>query len=432
MRVLVVGGGGREHALVWKLAQSPGVSALFCSPGNAGIDELARCVDIGSGDLEGIADLVRKESIELVVVGPENPLADGIVERFEGTGVEVFGPDSRGARIEASKIFSKELMASYGIPTAGFKAFGDYESAIAHLEQIDAPYVIKADGLCAGKGAYVIQSRESAKKTLHSLMVERIYGEAGRRVVIEDFLPGIEASYIAFTDGDTILPLLPSQDHKPLLDDDRGPNTGGMGAYAPVPFMDDAMEKEINARIMQATVDALRAEGVVYKGALYGGLMLQGKSAAVVEFNCRFGDPETQPLLFMLESDILPYILASCRGTLRETAPLRWREGVSVCVVVASRGYPDSPEKGKIIDGLHTLKENKDVIVFHAGTRRDGKNVVSSGGRVLGVTAFGETYKDAIRNAYDALKGIRFDGMQFRSDIGMKAIKPRICTGSGI
>jgi phosphoribosylamine--glycine ligase len=263
-------------------------------------------------------------------------------------------------------------------------------------------------------------------------MVDRIYGEAGQRVVIEDFLPGIETSYIAFTDGNTVLPLLPSQDHKPLLDDDRGPNTGGMGAYAPVPFMDDAMEEEINTRIMQATVDALRKEGIVYRGALYGGLMLQGKNAAVVEFNCRFGDPETQPLLFMLESDVLPYILASCRGTLKEAGPLRWRQGVSVCVVVASRGYPDSPEKGKVIDGLDTLKGSKDVMVFHAGTRRDGKNVVSSGGRVLGVTAFGETYKDAIRNAYDALTGIRFEGMQFRSDIGMKAIKPRICTGSGI
>jgi phosphoribosylamine---glycine ligase len=432
MKVLVVGSGGREHALVWKLAQSPKVTALFCAPGNGGIEEMASCVHISPGDLDSLVDFVEKEAIELVIVGPENPLADGIVEKFERIGIPIFGPGRRGAQIEASKIFSKELMAKYGIPTAAFKSFSDYRSALLHLQQVEPPFVIKADGLCAGKGAYVIQNREAAGQVLHTLMVQGIYGEAGKKVVIESFLPGIEASYIAFTDGISVVPLLASQDHKPLLDDDRGPNTGGMGAYAPIPFIDGSMEDGINRTIMQATIDALRQEGIVYKGALYGGLMLQGRDATVVEFNCRFGDPETQPLLFQMESDILPYIVASCEGRLRETEPIRWKPGVSICVVLASGGYPEKPETGKIIHGLEALRNNKYVMVFHAGTKKEGNRLVSTGGRVLGVTAFGETYKDAIHNVYDAVHCIEFEGMQFRSDIGRKAVKPRICTGSGI
>lgn len=432
MRILVVGSGGREHALVWKLTQSPMTSALFCAPGNAGIDEWATCVDIGAGDIDGLIGFSAREKIDLVVVGPENPLADGIVDRFEGSGTAVFGPTGKGARIEASKIFSKELMSKYGIPTAAFESFDSYERAREHLGEIAPPFVVKADGLCAGKGAYVLRDRDRAESVLQSLLVDGIYGEAGRRVIIEGFLQGIEASYIAFTDGVSVLPLLPSQDHKPLLDDDRGPNTGGMGAYTPIPFIDEGMEGVIDRDIMQATIDALREEGIVYKGALYGGLMLQGQNAVVVEFNCRFGDPETQPLMFHMESDVLPYMLASCNGGLKELKPLSWKPGVSVCVVLASAGYPEAPEKGRVISGLEDLKNSKDVMVFHAGTRREGGKVVSAGGRVLGVTAFGETYKDAIRTAYDAVGCIQFDGMQFRKDIGRKAIKNRICTGSGI
>ncbi len=423
MRVLVVGGGGREHALVWKLSQSPKISALFCAPGNGGISRLATCLDIEATNKDALLAFAKKESIDLVVVGPENALAAGIVDMFEAAGIRIFGPRAAGARIETSKVFSKTLMEKYGIPTAGFRIFNAFEEARDYIHGLDLPYVIKADGLCAGKGAYVIGSTGEGDEVLHDLLVKKVHGDAGANVIVEGFLPGIEASYLAFADGASIMPMPASQDHKTLLDGDKGPNTGGMGAYTPVPFIDSALAGKIDDAVMKRTIGALKSEGIAYKGVLYGGLMLDGMQAGVLEFNARFGDPETQPILFRMESDLLSVVLACTEGRLKDEPPIKWKDGVSLCVVIASRGYPEKPEKGKLIKGLEELDGLKDVFVFHAGTRREGNQYYTSGGRVLGVTALGDSYTDAARKAYDAVSHIAFDGMYFRKDIGKKALR---------
>ena len=428
MRILVVGGGGREHALVWKLSQSPKVSDIFCAPGNGGISRIAACAEIAATDTAGLLALAHKERIGLVVVGPESALAAGIVDAFEAAGIPIFGPCEAASRIETSKVFAKTLMEKYAIPTASFKVFTSYGAALAHIKALVPPYVVKADGLCAGKGAYVIDSPEEGEKALKELFIDRVHGAAGDRVIVEDFLPGIEASYLALCDGASVLALPPSQDHKALLDGDKGPNTGGMGAYTPVPFIDSGLAREIDASIMKRTVDGLKAEGIPYKGVLYGGLMLglAAPSAArpyVLEFNARFGDPETQPILFRMESDLLPIISACVEGDLRRAGPMEWKKGVAVCVVVASGGYPEKPEKGKPIKGLADVEGQKDVFVFHAGTTRKGNEYYTSGGRVLGVTALGGTYAEAIERAYAAVSCIQFEGMQYRKDIGKKALK---------
>lgn len=423
MKILIVGGGGREHALAWKISKGKDVTSIFCVPGNGGISEIADCVDVNVQDLDGLLRFTKKEKIDLVVVGPEIPLSLGIVDYFEERGVPIFGPRKKGALIEASKVFAKELMSKYKIPTASFRIFHDFQDACSYVQQINAPFVIKADGLCAGKGAYVIKSRDEGMATLKSVMVDRVHGEAGTRVVIENYLPGVEASYLAFTDGKSLLPMIASQDHKPLLDNDMGPNTGGMGAYAPIPFVDERMEKEINATIMRPTIDALQSEGAQYKGVLYGGLMIMDDGRPyVIEFNARLGDPETQPILFKMESDILPVLVACMEGKLDKSMTLKWKEGVSVCVVLASKGYPDKSQTGMLIKGLDDLKGLSDIMVFHAGTKKVGNDFFTAGGRVLGVTAIGGTYHDAIRRAYDAVSCIEFEGMQFRKDIGAKAL----------
>jgi phosphoribosylamine---glycine ligase len=424
MKVLVIGGGGREHALVWKLSQSNRVDSLFCIPGNGGIAEIADCIEMNAGDIEGIVGFAKKEGVGLVVVGPENPLALGIVDAFDGSGIPIFGPRQKGALLETSKVFAKELMGKYNIPTAPFKTFSNYVDARSYVDQLTPPFVIKADGLCAGKGAYVIADKGEPEEVLQDLMVKLVHGDAGRRVIVEEFLPGIEASYIAFTDGNSILRMLPSQDHKALLDDDKGPNTGGMGAYTPIPFISSALEMEIDEGIMAKTVRALSAEGIVYKGALYGGLMMtdDGKPY-VLEFNARMGDPETQPLLFKMKSDIFPILLGCAEGNLKALKSIEWHDGVSICVVIASGGYPDKPEKGKAIKGLDDLKNSKDVMVFHAGTRKKGGEILTSGGRVLGITALGNGYEDAIKKVYEAISYINFEGMQYRKDIGLKALR---------
>ncbi|MCX8021416.1 MAG: phosphoribosylamine--glycine ligase [Syntrophorhabdaceae bacterium] len=424
MKVLVIGGGGREHAIVWKLSQSKRVDDIFAIPGNGGISEIARCIEIDGNDIDGITSFAKRERIGLVVVGPEAPLSLGIVDRLDRMDIPTFGPIQRGALIETSKIFSKNLMEKYNIPTAPFKTFSDYNSAREYINDLKPPYVIKADGLCGGKGAYVISDGGEALSVLKGLMVDGIYGDAGMRVVVEDFLKGIEASYISFTDGKTTLPMLPSQDHKTLLDGDRGPNTGGMGAYTPVPFIGPDMEKKIDREIMDRTVHALEGEGIHYRGVLYAGLMFKDKKEPfVLEFNARMGDPETQPILFKMESDLYEIIMACIEGRLKEVGSIRWKEGVSVCVVLASKGYPERPEKGKVIYGLNNLKNIKDVMVFHAGTKRVGDRFVTSGGRVLGVTAIGDSYRDAINKAYEAVSSIEFEGMQYRKDIGSKAFE---------
>ncbi|MDR2018297.1 MAG: phosphoribosylamine--glycine ligase [Syntrophobacterales bacterium] len=423
MKVLIIGSGGREHALAWKLSQSDLVKSILCAPGNGGISDIADCVEIDVNNTDGLVRLAKREKIDLAVVGPENPLAQGIVDQFNGTGIAVFGPSMKGAEIEASKLFAKEMMVGNGIPTAPFRSFIDYDDAVRYIRDIAAPFVIKADGLCAGKGAYVIKDNEEAEKVLEDLMVRRIYGNAGVKIIIEDFLSGVEASCLAFTDGKTILPMLPSQDHKPLLDNGEGPNTGGMGAYTPIPFVDGQMDDLIHSQIMMPMIMALRNRGIVYKGVLYGGLMIRDGNPFVIEFNARLGDPETQPILFKMESDIVPILMACVEGHLDSIPEIKWKPGVSVCVVLASKGYPDKPEKGKAIRGLEELKKRDNVMVFHGGTKKTGDTYYTSGGRVLGVTATGNTYEEAIRIVYDAVSCIEFEGMQYRKDIAGKALK---------
>ena len=426
MNILAIGGGGREHALVWKLSQSKDVKAIYCIPGNGGISDMAECVAIDVGKTGELLDFSKRKHIDLVIVGPENPLAEGIVDVFEKNGIPIFGPKKQGAMIEASKVFAKELMRKYEIPTAAFDVFDRYEDAVKYLDSLVPPYVIKADGLCAGKGAYVIWDQEEGRGVLEDLMIKGIHGDAGRKIVIEEYLPGVEASYLAFTDGTSMLSLLTSQDHKPLLDGDKGPNTGGMGAYTPIPFVNDALEREIKLRIMERTIAAMRDNGIVYKGVLYGGLMLKGNDPYVIEFNARLGDPETQPILFKMESDLLPILMACIDGKLNTIKEIRWKEGVSICVVIASKGYPDKPEKGLLINGLEKLKGREDIMVFHAGTKKSDDRYYTSGGRVLGVTAIGSTYEDAMRRAYEAVSMIEFDGMHYRKDIGAKALTEKV------
>jgi len=426
MNILAIGGGGREHALVWKLSQSKDVKAIYCIPGNGGISDMAECVAIDVGKTGELLDFSKRKHIDLVIVGPENPLAEGIVDVFEKNGIPIFGPKKQGAMIEASKVFAKELMRKYEIPTAAFDVFDRYEDAGKYLDSLVPPYVIKADGLCAGKGAYVIWDQEEGRGVLEDLMIKGIHGDAGRKIVIEEYLPGVEASYLAFTDGTSMLSLLTSQDHKPLLDGDKGPNTGGMGAYTPIPFVNDALEREIKLRIMERTIAAMRDNGIVYKGVLYGGLMLKGNDPYVIEFNARLGDPETQPILFKMESDLLPILMACIDGKLNTIKEIRWKEGVSICVVIASKGYPDKPEKGLLINGLEKLKGREDIMVFHAGTKKSDDRYYTSGGRVLGVTAIGSTYEDAMKRAYEAVSMIEFDGMHYRKDIGAKALTGKV------
>jgi phosphoribosylamine---glycine ligase len=423
MKVLVIGGGGREHALVWKISQSEKVSAIYCIPGNGGISDLADCVDINIADTAALVAFSKREKVGLAVVGPENALAEGVVDAFESENIPIFGPRKEGALIETSKIFAKELMREYAVPTAAFKTFSRYNEAREHLDTLRPPYVIKADGLCAGKGAYVIKEKTEGDAVLKNLMVDLIHGEAGRNVVVEDFLSGYEASYLAFTDGETVLPMPPSQDHKTLLDGDKGANTGGMGAYTPIPFISKKLEDVIDRTVMERTVNALRCRDIIYKGVLYGGLMLTKEEPFVIEFNARFGDPETQPIMFKMETDIVPVLMACANGTLEEVGSISWKEGVSVCVVIAAAGYPEKPEKGRVIHGLGSLADRKDIVVFHAGTKKVGKEYVTAGGRVLGVTALGSTYADAIAKAYDAVNAIEFEGMYYRRDIGRKALQ---------
>ncbi|MBN1868684.1 phosphoribosylamine--glycine ligase [Candidatus Sumerlaeota bacterium] len=423
MKVLVIGGGGREHAIAWKLAQSPRVEKVFCAPGNPGIARVAECVGVEvGGDFAAVRTWAKDHAIDLTIVGPEAPLVDGIVDAFEADGLKVCGPSRAAAQMEGSKIFAKDFMLEAGIPTGAAQYFTQSAPAIEYLETLSAPYVIKASGLAAGKGAVVAHSLDEARDTVRQMLDERVFGEAGERVLIEEFLEGEEASMLAFTDGTTVLPMSSAQDHKPIFDGDKGPNTGGMGAYSPAPVVTPELEKEIFDTILQPTVDGLRKRGILYKGILYAGLMIgRDGRPRVVEFNCRFGDPETQPLLMRLDTDLAEVALAIAEERLGEIE-LRWRPGASVCVVLASGGYPGSYEKGKEIEGLDKVREDDSIAVFHAGTAmRDGR-VVTSGGRVLGVTALAPTVREAIDRAYTICGRIRFDGVQFRRDIGKKAL----------
>ena len=421
MKVLVIGSGGREHALVWKINQSPLVKKVFCAPGNAGIAELAECVAIPAGDLQALCGFARQQKIDLTVVGPEGPLSEGIVDLFQKEGLRIFGATRRAAEIESSKSFAKELMTKYRIPTALGRSFRSYEKARRYLRQAGVPVVVKADGLAAGKGVIVCESEKEAQDALERIMVLREFGAAGNQVVIEECLRGEEASFLAFTDGRTVLAMPSSQDHKAIYDEDRGPNTGGMGAYSPAPVVDRLIHQRVMNEVMIPTVKAMAAEGRTYQGVLYAGLMIDRDQIKVLEFNGRFGDPEAQPLLMRIKSDIVPVMEAVIDGRLDQCV-LDIDVRASVCVVMASAGYPGKYPKGLPIKGLEAAKRMKDVVVFHAGTARKEKAVVTDGGRVLGVTALGDTVADAIDKAYQAVGRISWEGAYCRKDIGRKAI----------
>ncbi|MCM8757496.1 MAG: phosphoribosylamine--glycine ligase [Candidatus Omnitrophica bacterium] len=426
MRVLVIGSGGREHALVWKIAQSKLVDKIFCSPGNGGISELAECLNIKSEDIFSLLEFARKEKIDLTIVGPEAPLAEGIVDEFKNFKLRIFGPTKLASRLEASKVFAKELMKKYNVPTADFCIFDNPDEARRYIEEKKAPLVVKADGLAQGKGVIVAKTTEEALNAVKLIMEDRIFGKAGEKIIVEDCLEGEEASIIVITDSREVLPLASSQDHKRVFDGDRGPNTGGMGAYSPTPLISENIFKEILDKIVYRIIDGLAKEGIDYRGSLYAGIMLTKTGPKVLEFNVRFGDPETQAILPRLKSDLVEAILAVVDGHLtkfKRQNSWGWDERSCICVVCASEGYPGSYEKGKEIFGLEEIKNLKDIIVFHAGTKKQDNRFLTNGGRVLGITGLGANIKEAIDRTYEATKKIYFEGMHYRKDIGYRALK---------
>lgn len=422
MKVLVIGGGGREHALVWKIKQSPLVKKIYCAPGNAGMTGLAECVPIGAEDIDQLLTFARQQKIDLTVVGPEGALSMGIVDRFEEEGLRIFGADQKAAAIESSKSFAKYIMTKYGVPTAKSETFDSFKPAEAYVKKMGAPIVVKADGLAAGKGVIVCDTEARAVAAIKAILVDRQFGEAGAQVIVEECLKGEEASFLAFTDGKTVLPLPTSQDHKAVLDGDQGPNTGGMGAYSPAPVVDKFLHDKIMNEVMLPTVRGMAAEGRPYKGVLYAGLMIDRDQVKVLEFNGRFGDPEAQPLLMRVKNDIVPVMEAIIDGNL-DKCQLDIDERATVCVVMASGGYPGKYKKGQPIDGLDKVQRMKDVVVFHAGTDLKDNKIVASGGRVLGVTALGQNVGQAIDKAYQAVAKISWKGVHYRKDIGLKALK---------
>jgi len=419
MKVLVIGSGGREHAIIWKLSQSRVVDRIYCAPGNAGISEISECIEVESKNLSTFVDFVKYEWIDLTVVGPEEPLAKGIVDLFLKEGRKIIGPTKAGAQIEGSKVFAKEFMKRYKIPTANYQVFNSYTYAEEYIRLKGAPIVIKADGLAAGKGVFIAKTHDEAMDALKLIMKEKVFGPAGDRVVIEECLQGQEVSYLVFTDGKTIIPMVTSKDHKRLLDNDEGPNTGGMGTFSPNPIITPELEKEILETVIQPTIMGLRAEGIIYKGILYAGLMIVNGKPYVLEFNCRFGDPETQVILPRLETDIIDIFMSISEQRLSKVN-VKWKDEASLCVILASHGYPGTYKKGIPISGLEMVKRLKDVMVFHSGTGFDEEGkIVTNGGRVLGITALGQDLKDARNKAYSAIELIHFDGMQYRKDIGL-------------
>jgi len=421
MRVLIVGGGGREHALVWKIIQSPMVERIYCAPGNAGIARLARCVDIGVTDLERLSRFTLEQGIDLTVVGPELPLTMGIVDLFASRGLRAFGATKKASEIEGSKAFCKELLKRHGIPSAKYGIFHDRDEAAAYIRSKEGPIVVKADGLAAGKGVIVAQTEKEALEALDRILVAKDFGSAGDRVVVEECVRGEEASFLVFTDGETVVPMVSSQDHKCIYDNDQGPNTGGMGAYSPAPVVTAEVHQRIIEGIMIPVIRGMAAEGRTYRGVLYGGLMIEEGKPFVLEFNARFGDPELQPILMRMRSDIVPLLMACIDGTLRGME-IEWDSRAAVCVVMSSQGYPGAYEKGKVIEGLDAAASMDDVFVFHAGTDRQGESIVTSGGRVLGVTALGHGISQAIEKAYQTVEKVRWEGVHYRKDIGKKAL----------
>ena len=422
MRILVVGSGGREHALVWKIAQSKLATKIFCAPGNGGITQVAECIDIKADDIPALLEFARKEKIDLTVVGPEAALASGIVDEFRKYKLRIFGPEKAAARLEGSKVFAKQMMARYNVPTAEFRVFDDAGEAKKHVSMRGAPCVIKADGLAQGKGVVVAQTIAEANQAIESFMINRIFGDAAKRIVVEDCLIGQEASILVFTDAKFVIPLASSQDHKRIFDHDEGPNTGGMGAYSPAPVVTKEIFEEIIQKVIHRIIGGLQKEGIEYRGVLYAGIMLTKNGPSALEFNVRFGDPETQAIVPRLQSDLVEVMLATSEQKLSRVKSLVWDKRACVCVVCASKGYPGEYEKGKEITGLNEAAAMKDAMVFHAGTNRGADKYVTSGGRVLGVTGLGTTTQEAIDVTYQAVGKIHFEGMHYRKDIGRRAL----------
>jgi phosphoribosylamine--glycine ligase len=420
MRVLVIGRGGREHAILWALKKSPKVTALFCAPGNGGISKLAECVPIEEHQFEQISAYALEQQIDLVMVAPDDPLVAGLVDHLEERGITAYGPKKNAAIIEGSKVFTKRLMQQYGIPTAAYAGFDDYGQALAYVREQGAPIVIKADGLAAGKGVIVAQTLEEAEQGLKEIMLDKVFGASGSSVVVEEFLQGQEMSLLSFVDGTTVRPMVPSQDHKQVFDNDRGPNTGGMGTYSPLPHIPDSIVQEAIDTIVRPTAEAMVKEGRPFKGVLYAGLMLTDKGLKTIEFNARFGDPETQVVLPRLETDLLDIFLATINGTLDELE-IRWNDDAAVCVILASPGYPGSYPKGNVISGLDQVDDS--ALVFHAGTALKDGATVTNGGRVLGVVGRGRDIASARDHAYAEAAKISFEGAHYRTDIAAKALK---------
>ncbi len=421
MRVLVVGSGGREHALAWKIASSPLVERVYCAPGNPGMAQVGECVDISVNDIDALVRFAREKDLGLTVIGPEDPLAAGIVDRFEAEGLRAWGPSAKAAQLEASKAFAKRIMAKFEIPTAEYTEFGNAVAAKEYVGKKGAPIVVKADGLAAGKGVTVAATIAEAEGAIDAAMLDRVFGDAGGRIVIEECLVGEEASIFALCDGAHFVTLASAQDHKRVFDNDEGPNTGGMGAYSPAPVVTPELMREIEERVLRPCVDGMAKEGAAYRGVLYAGLMITADGPKVIEFNCRFGDPETQVVLPRMKSDLLPLLLACCDGTLDQHS-VEWHDAACVTVVMASGGYPGAYEKGKMIAGITAAERLEGVQVFHAGTKVTDGRLVTNGGRVLNVTATGVDIPNAIARAYEAVACISFEGAHYRKDIGRSAL----------
>jgi phosphoribosylamine---glycine ligase len=426
MNILVIGSGGREHALVWKLRQSPHVQKIYCAPGNAGIEQIATLVPIKPLDIKGLLHFAQEKKIDLTIVGSEQPLVEGIVDIFEKEGFKIFGPSKSASQLEGSKVFSKEFMVRHNIPTARCRNFtsADYDEAKRYINTLDTPMVVKADGLAAGKGVIICKSRLEALTALEDIVQQRIFGNAGEKIVIEEFLNGEEASIFVLTDGERFALISSAQDHKRILDGDLGKNTGGMGAYAPAPIVSQQLLRQVIQEVIHPTLKGMRDEGYPYRGCLYIGLMVTADGPQVLEYNCRFGDPETQVVVPLIDGDIAEIFLAIAEHRL-DPATIKLHPATAVCVVMASQGYPDEFKTGKQIFGLETIKTEEGVVVFHAGTQKKNDMIITSGGRVLGVTAIGfnDELDQTIRNAYHALEKITFDGAYYRSDIGRKALR---------
>jgi len=421
MKILIVGSGGREHALAWKLKQSKKVQRLYCAPGNAGMMRIAKCVNIKADDIERLADFATSSSINLTLIGPEQPLVLGLADEFKRRRLKVFGPEKAGARLEGSKVFAKEFMQKYHIPTAAFKVFDNLTEAIGFCKGIEFPTVIKVDGLAAGKGVMIVRSFEAASAALEQIFTQKKFGEAGSRVVIESCLTGQEVSVMVITDGKAYVPLLPSQDHKQAYDGDQGPNTGGMGAYCPAEFVTEKIMSQITQFVLEPVVAGLRKENIPYRGVIYAGLMLTDAGPKVLEFNCRFGDPETQAVLPLLKSDLMEVMKATVEGRLDKLGQLDWRRGSAACVVLASKGYPGKYSTGQRISGLQNIRE-EGAYVFHSGTRKENNQWVTDGGRVLGVMGLNGNLKGALAKVYRIVKRIKFDGAHYRHDIGSRQL----------